>query len=141
MYCSLSTYFFLMVLRTDCAFRETIVVLAAEAQTWRLPMLILIIGFLTFLAMGFLGPEAWAQKKSSQSCDRATRDLFKAANTGKHIDKGMLTVRGQSNPTGTKGLTAPPSALSQPGLLGGSSTGSGGTTGGMTKQPTTTRVR
>jgi len=98
-------------------------------------MRILIIGCLTFLAMGFLGPEAWAQKKSSQM------DLLKRLATGKHIDKGMLTVRGQSNPPGTKGLTAPPSALSQPGLLGGSSTGSGGTTGGMTKQPTTTRVR
>ena len=39
-----------------------------------------------------------------------------------------------------KGLTAP-SALSQPGLLGGSSTGSGGTTGGTFKRPTTTTAR
>jgi len=65
---------------------------------------------------------------------------------------GVKSVNRQSNPTGiktsvsgplsssagTKGLTAPPSALSQPGLLGASSTGSGGTTGGTFKRPTTT---
>ena len=110
--------------------------------------------FIFFLGViasaGLLSSEAGAVKKKTKG---QAIEFLKI--TMKQVT--VSNVSRQSNPTGsktsvsgplsssggTKGLTAPPSALSlsQPGLLGGSSTGSGGTTGGTFKRPTTTTAR
>src|SRR5262245_8146252 len=108
--------------------------------------------FIFFLGViasaGLLSSEAGAVKKKTKG---QAIEFLKI--TMKQVT--VSNVSRQSNPTGsktsvsgplsssggTKGLTAPPSALSQPGLLGGSSTGSGGTTGGTFKRPSTTTAR